>query len=108
VPIGSFQALQHRAARMYLSVETAKSVVADALRRLDVGADDAPLAVSTAKATANEALRLVTSEAVQMHGGMGITDEADIGLYLKRARVAELTLGDTPYHRRRFATLSGF
>lgn len=108
VPIGSFQALQHRAARMYIAVETARSVVADALRRLDAGADDAPLAVSAAKATANEALRLVTSEAVQLHGGMGITDEADVGLYLKRARVAELTFGDTAYHHRRFATLSGF
>lgn len=108
VPIGSFQALQHRAARMYVAVETARSVVADALRALDAGAEDAPLRVSTAKAMANEASRLVTSEAVQMHGGMGITDEADIGLYLKHARVAELTLGDTGYHRRRFATLSGF
>jgi acyl-CoA dehydrogenase len=63
---------------------------------------------SAAKARLTDASRLITREAIQMHGGIGMTDEHDIGLYLKRAAVAELTFGDSSYHRDRFARLKGF
>ena len=108
VPLASFQALQHRVARLFVALEVTRSVVAEALRALDDGAADAAEAASTAKALAGETFRLSTAEAVQLHGGVGITDECDIGLYLKRARVAERLFGDGPYHRRRFAALRGF
>ena len=74
---------------------------------IDAGRDDAPALVSAAKARASETYVLVTNEAVQMHGGVGVTDELDIGFYLKRARVCEQTLGAAAYHRRRFADLRG-
>lgn len=103
VPIGSFQALKHRAAWMFCELELSTSIVAYALRSLD----DARLA-SAAKARVSDTFMLVANEAVQMHGGIGVTDDHDIGLYLKRARVAELTLGDAIFHRDRFARLSGY
>jgi acyl-CoA dehydrogenase len=108
VPIGSFQALKHRAAWMFCEVELARSVVMEALRALDGARDDAPILVSAAKARVSDAYALVANEAVQMHGGVGVTDELDIGLYLKRARVAEHTLGTAAYHRDRFARLRGY
>jgi alkylation response protein AidB-like acyl-CoA dehydrogenase len=108
VPIGSFQALKHRAAQMFCEVELCRSVVMDALRALDDGRPDVPLCASAAKARATDAFLAVTAEAVQMHGGIGVTDEVDVGLFLKRARVAEMTFGGAAYHRDRFARLSGY
>jgi alkylation response protein AidB-like acyl-CoA dehydrogenase len=108
VPIGSFQALKHRAAWMFCEIELTRSLVLDALDALDAGRPDAPEVVSAAKARASDTYLLVTNEAVQMHGGVGVTDELDIGLYMKRARVAEQTLGAAAYHRSRFARLRGF
>ncbi len=106
--IGTFQALQHRAARMYTELELARSCVEAALAAIDNGADDvAPLA-SLAKAKASETLHLVSNEMVQMHGGIGMTDAHDAGLYLKRARVAEALYGGASFHRDRYATLSGY
>jgi len=108
VPIGSFQALKHRAANMFVEVELSRSIVLDALRAIDENRPDVPQLASIAKARLSDALHLVGNEAVQMHGGIGVTDEEEIGLFMKRARVAELTLGDGAYHRARFAALSGF
>jgi acyl-CoA dehydrogenase len=110
VPIGSFQALQHRAARLFVETELARSVVMYAhgvLDGLDGGASAAS-AVSVAKAKCSDAFMLIAHESVQMFGGIGMTDEHDIGLYLKRARVSEMTFGDAAYHRDRFARLAGF
>jgi len=108
VPIGSFQALKHRAANMFVEVELTRSIVLDALRAIDENRPDLPQLASITKARASDAVHLVGNEAVQMFGGIGVTDEEEIGLFLKRARVAELTLGDAAWHRARFATLSGF
>ena len=108
VLIGSFQALQHRAVDMFCELELAKSIVAAALSAVDRRADDVPLLASAAKAKLCEVSRLVTREAIQLHGGIGMTDEHDIGLYLKRAAVAEACLGDLAYHRDRFARLQRF
>jgi len=108
VLIGSFQALKHRAADLYTELAMARSVVADALCALDAARDDQPLVASAAKARLSDLFLRVASEGIQMHGGIGVTDEHDIGLYYKRARVAELLLGDASYHRDRFATLSGY
>jgi len=108
VPIGSFQALKHRAAEMFTQVELSRSIVLDALRAIDEKRPDVPVLASVAKARVSDTAHLVGNEAVQMHGGIGVTDEEEIGLFLKRARVAELTLGVAAYHRARFAALSGF
>jgi len=108
VLIGSFQALKHRAAWMFCEVELTRSLVSEALRAVDARRPDARELVSAAKAKATETYRLVTDEAVQMHGGIGVTDEADIGLYMKRARVAGETLGDARYHRDAFARARGY
>jgi alkylation response protein AidB-like acyl-CoA dehydrogenase len=108
VPIGSFQALKHRAAAMFTEVELSRSIVLEALRAVDEKRPDVPALASIAKARLSDTAHLVGNEAVQMYGGIGVTDEEEIGLFLKRARVAELTLGDSAYHRARFASLSGF
>jgi acyl-CoA dehydrogenase len=108
VPIGSFQALKHRAAWMFCEIALTRSIVAEALRSLDAGRDDAAALASAAKARASDTYVLVTNEAVQMHGGVGVTDELDIGFFMKRARVCEATFGSASYHRSRFATLRGF
>jgi alkylation response protein AidB-like acyl-CoA dehydrogenase len=108
VPIGSFQALQHRAVDMFCELELCKSLVAEALSAIDSARADVPALASAVKARLTDASRWITREAVQLHGGIGMTDEHDIGLYLKRAALAELTLGDSAYHRDRFATLRGF
>jgi alkylation response protein AidB-like acyl-CoA dehydrogenase len=106
--IGTFQALKHRAARLFIEVELTRSAVMSAARALDEGAPNAKALVSVAKARANDAFLLIANEAVQMHGGIGMTDEHDIGLFLKRARGAEMTFGDSAHYRQRFATASGF
>jgi alkylation response protein AidB-like acyl-CoA dehydrogenase len=109
VPIGSFQALQHRAVQIYTEIELARSVLHAALTALDDdGSTDVPRLASVCKACVNDTFHLVSNEAVQMHGGVGMTDQVDVGLYLKRARVAEATLGTTAFHRERYAELQGF
>jgi len=108
VPIGSFQALKHRAAELFIQIELCRSAVMAAARAVDAGAADAASLVSLAKARCSDAAILVANEAIQMHGGIGMTDEHEIGFYLKRARVAELTLGDSAWHRARWARLAGY
>jgi alkylation response protein AidB-like acyl-CoA dehydrogenase len=108
VPIGSFQALKHRAARLYIELELSRSAVMAATRALDAGDGEAPRLVSLAKARCSDAYLLVANEAVQMHGGVGMTDEYDIGFFLKRARAAEMTFGDSAWHRDRWARLGGY
>ena len=111
VLIGSFQGLQHRAAEMYSEIELCKSTVRAALAALDdADKTDADIAefASIAKAKLSEVATLVSNEAVQMHGGIGMTDEYDIGFYMKRARVAAAFLGDALFHRERYASLNGF
>ena len=108
VLIGTFQALQHRAVDMFCQLELSKSVVLDALSSIDDDREDVAIMASAAKARLTDAARLVTREAIQMHGGIGMTDEHDIGLYMKRSAACELTFGDASYHRDRFATLKGF
>lgn len=108
VPIGSFQALKHRAAQLFAELELSRSIVLAALRALDEGIHDAPKLASAAKARLNDTMLLVANEAIQMHGGIGVTDELDIGFFLKRARVAGMTFGDAPFHRDRFARALGY
>ena len=108
VTIGSFQALKHRAARMFIEIELGRSAVMAAARAVDDGSADAAMLAAVAKARLSEGFVLVASEAVQMHGGIGMTDEHDVGFYLKRARAAEILLGDAPYHRDRFARLQAY
>ena len=108
VPIGSFQALKHRAADMFIEVELCRSAVMAAARAVDEGSEDAAKLISLAKARCSDALILITNEAVQMFGGVGMTDEYDIGFYMKRARAAEMTFGDAAWHRDRWARLSGY
>ena len=106
--IGTFQALKHRAAEMFCEVEICQSVVLDALSALDERRNDVPRAASLAKARVGDAARLITNEGVQMHGGIGMTDAVDVGLFLKRARVQAQMLGDTNFHRARYADLGGY
>jgi alkylation response protein AidB-like acyl-CoA dehydrogenase len=108
VPIGSFQALQHRAARLYCDIELLRSAVMAGFEAIDVDAPDLPLLASLAKARASDMAERVCNEAVQMHGGIGVTAEYDLGLYLKRGRVLAQTLGDATFHRDRYAALKGF
>ena len=123
VPIGSFQALQHRAAQMFCEIELCKSVVLKALQALDKSALDKSsadnntpnehtaeiaLLASLAKVQTAETLKLVSCEAIQMFGGMGMTDEEEIGFFIKRARVAQQLMGDENYHLQRYASLKGY
>jgi acyl-CoA dehydrogenase len=108
VVIGSFQALKHRAAKMFMEIELARSVVMAAARALDENAENVERLISTTKARCSDAYVLIANEAVQMHGGIGMTDEEDVGLYMKRARASEMTFGDAAYHRDRFAALKGY
>ncbi len=108
VVIGSFQALKHRAALMFCELELTRSAVLGALDALDSGHADSAALASLAKAKACDTLELISNEAVQMHGGIGMTDAEEIGFFLKRARVAQQWLGDASFHRDRYATLKGF
>ena len=108
VPIGSFQALQHRAARLHVEIELLRSCVAAALTAADAGEDGAASLASLAKGRAADLGEKALNEAVQMHGGIGVTDELEIGLFLKRARVLQQTFGDGSYHRDRYAKLRRF
>ena len=106
--IGTFQALQHRAAEMYSELELTKSSVIAACNAVDENSNDLKRMASLAKFKAGETNYLVTNEAVQMHGGVGVTDEYDVGLYMKRARVTEQIFGNSEYHLDRYATLSDY
>jgi len=108
VKIGSFQGLRHRAAQMFGELEFARSVVRDAQSAIDDGRDDVAEMASAAKARCSDVANLIGGEAVQMHGGIGMTDEEEIGLFFKRLKAAEFTLGDAPYHRNRYASLRGY
>ena len=110
VPIGSFQALKHRAAYLYTELTLARSAVLAATRTVDdaMGQARIPMMASLVKARCSDTFVRVASECLQMFGGVGMTDEYDIGLYLKRARACEFTFGDAAYHRDRWATLSGY
>ncbi len=108
VPIGSFQALKHRAANVFTEIELARSTVMAAAMALDEAHPQAAQIVSVAKARCSDTYLLAGNEGVQMHGGIGMTDEHDIGFFLKRARAAELTFGDAAFHRERFAALQGY
>lgn len=107
-PIGAFQALQHRAAHLYCEIELTKSAVLKALQDLDAAFGMAGVACALAKAKAGETAKLASQEAVQMHGGVGMTDEFDIGLYMKRIRVAQEMFGDGAWHTDRIARLRGY
>lgn len=106
-PIGSFQALQHRAAACYVELELAKSTLMNAFSVIDSASDEKQRAkaVSLAKWKMNQMADLISKEAIQMHGGIGVTDELDVGLYLKRIRVAQMHLGDSDYHQSRYQAL---
>jgi alkylation response protein AidB-like acyl-CoA dehydrogenase len=106
--IGSFQALQHRAAKMYTEIELSRSAVEAALQAIDDRANNVPELVSLAKARIGDTLHLVSNEMVQMHGGIGMTDAHDAGFYLKRARVCEAAFGGQTYHRDRYARIHGY
>jgi alkylation response protein AidB-like acyl-CoA dehydrogenase len=106
--IGEFQALQHRAAHLYSEVEIARAAVIKAQQLLDGGSEKADLMVSVAKAQVAKTAGLAVREGVQMHGGIGMTDEYDIGLYMKRDRALQEFLGDAYYHTNRVAELSGY
>jgi alkylation response protein AidB-like acyl-CoA dehydrogenase len=106
--LAQFQALQHRTARMFADIESTISLVQDALRAIDEGDADSSAAASAAKAQASAVARQVTAEALQLFGGLGMTEEQDIGLYFKRAQASSTLFGDAAHHYARFAGLSGF
>ena len=108
VPIGSFQALQHRMARLYTELQMLESCVRAALNAIDSEAEDLALLVSLAKARTSDLCEKLMNEAIQLHGGIGVTDEFDLGLIVKRARVLQQSLGDGVFHRNRYACLKGF
>ncbi len=108
VKIGSFQALRHRAALMFGELEFARSIVREAQSAIDDGRDDIDQMASAVKARCSDVANLIGGEAVQLHGGIGMTDEEEIGLFFKRLKAAELTLGDALYHRDRYASLRGY
>lgn len=106
VQIGSFQALQHRASWAFVELKLARSTLMAALDAVDSGADDMAAQISLAKWKVGQAVDKVSNEAVQMHGGIGVTDELDVGLYLKRIRVAQMSLGDADFHLARYGQLT--
>jgi alkylation response protein AidB-like acyl-CoA dehydrogenase len=106
--IGSFQALQHRAAKMFSELELARSCVEAALSAIDQNADDLPQQAALAKAVTGDTLNLISREMVQMHGGIGMTDAHDAGLYLKRARAVEALFGTAAWHRDRWGRMQGY
>lgn len=108
VPIGSFQALKHRAAQMFCEVELSKSAVLEALSALDEDSDQVAELASLAKARLNDTYNLVSSEGIQMHGGIGMTDEYEIGFFMKRSRVCEHALGSSAFHRDRYGVIQGY
>lgn len=106
--IGSFQGLGHRAAGLFSTMEQTRSCVEAALQAIDTEAENSAELASLAKCKAGQFLHNMTNEMIQMHGGIGMTDEFDAGLYLKRARTLEASYGNRSYHRDRYARLRGF
>jgi alkylation response protein AidB-like acyl-CoA dehydrogenase len=106
--IGEFQALQHRAAQLYIDIEITRAAVLKALQALDADLDKAGSAVSVAKARAGTTATLAVQEGVQMHGGMGMTDQFDIGFFMKRARVCQELFGDSNYHADQLARMKSY
>lgn len=106
--IGSFQGLQHRAAELLCEIELARSLVMKALRSLDNEPSQAPLWIAAAKAKATAVSRFAAAEAIQLHGGVGMTDEYEIGFFYKRAQAAGEFLGDDRYHSEKVASTSGY
>jgi len=106
--IGEFQALQHRAAHLYTEIELARAATMKALQVLDSHSDKAGAAVAVAKAKAGSSATLAVQEAVQMHGGVGMTDEFEIGFFMKRARVCQELFGDTAFHADQLARLKKY
>jgi alkylation response protein AidB-like acyl-CoA dehydrogenase len=107
-PIGEFQALQHRAAQLYCDLELTRAIVLKALQAVDRDAIQARVLVSQAKSRACTTASRAVQEGVQMHGGIGMTDDLDIGLFMKRARVLQELFGDAGFHADRIATLRGY
>jgi alkylation response protein AidB-like acyl-CoA dehydrogenase len=106
--IGEFQALQHRAAQLYIDIEITRAAVLKALQTLDADLDKATSAVAVAKARAGTTATRAVQEGVQMHGGMGMTDQFDIGFFMKRARVCEELFGDANYHADQLARMRSY
>jgi alkylation response protein AidB-like acyl-CoA dehydrogenase len=106
--IGEFQALQHRAAQLYIDIEITRAAVLKALQTLDGNFENAGAAVAVAKARAGSTATLAVQEGVQMHGGMGMTDEFDIGFFMKRARVCEELFGDANFHADQLARMKNY
>ncbi len=106
--IGEFQALQHRAAELYIDIELTRALVLGALQAMDKDPAKAALIVAQAKAHACTTANRAVQEGVQMHGGMGMTDEFDLGLYMKRARTLQELLGDAGFHADRVAAMNGY
>jgi alkylation response protein AidB-like acyl-CoA dehydrogenase len=107
-PIGEFQALQHRAAQLYIEIEITRAAVLKGLQALDGDAPNAAAAVAVAKARAGATATRAVQEGVQMHGGMGMTDQFDIGFFMKRARVCEELFGDANYHADQLARMRSY
>jgi len=108
VVIGTYQALQHRAAILFSELELCKSIVLKALKAIDEKDKNAMRYAHLAKAKLGKTVKQITNEAIQMHGGIGVTDDANIGFYLKRARVVQQLFGDYHYHLDQLAILKGF
>ena len=106
--IGEFQALQHRAAELYIDIEITRAAVLKALQTLDGDFDKATAAVAVAKARAGTTATRAVQEGVQMHGGMGMTDQFDIGFFMKRARVCQELFGDSNYHADQLARMKSY
>lgn len=108
VELATFQGLQHRASIMYCELELCQSAIMNALTAIDSEEQDLSLAASIAKSKMSKVAQLVSNEAIQFYGGIGMTDDEEIGFFLKRARVAMALLGDHNYHLDRFARLNGY
>jgi alkylation response protein AidB-like acyl-CoA dehydrogenase len=106
--IGEFQALQHRAAQLYIDIEITRAAVLKALQTLDNHFENAGAAVAVAKARAGSTATLAVQEGVQMHGGMGMTDQFDIGFFMKRARVCQELFGDSNFHADQLAKMKSY
>jgi alkylation response protein AidB-like acyl-CoA dehydrogenase len=106
--IGEFQALQHRAAQLYIEIEITRAAVLKALQTLDGNFENAGAAVAVAKARAGSTATLAVQEGVQMHGGMGMTDQFDIGFFMKRARVCQELFGDSNFHADQLARMKSY
>lgn len=108
VKIGTFQALQHRAVDMFVEVQLAKSTTLLAALKVDAPVHERKRAISVAKTQLAESGHFVTRQGIQLHGGIGVTDEHNVGLYFKRMNVLAALFGDSEHHLRRFASLPSF